>query len=62
MPDGGNDVSFFQTARRAGAEEYGRKRAEAYGRQARLLSVAGAFLAVLLVVGIIAAAQGAFGG
>lgn len=28
-------MGFFQTARRAGAEEYGKARAEKYGRQER---------------------------
>jgi len=55
-------VSFFQTARRAGAEECGRRRAESYGRQARAGAVLGVLLAVVLVVGIVAAAQGALGG
>lgn len=55
-------MSFFQTARRAGAEEYGRRRAESYGRQARAGAVFGVLLAALLLVGIVAAAQGALGG
>lgn len=55
-------MSFFQTARRAGAEEYGRKHAEMYARRAKLVTIMWVVVAVLLVVGIIAAAQGAFGG
>jgi hypothetical protein len=55
-------MSFFQTARRAGAEEYGRRRAESYGKQARASAVLGVLLAVVLVLGIVAAAQGALGG
>ena len=55
-------MSFFKTAWHAGAAEYGRARAERYGRIAQGISVLGVLLAVVLVAGIIAAAQGAFGG
>lgn len=55
-------MSFFKTARHAGAMEYGRVRAEKYGRHARGVAVLGWLAAGALVVGIIAAAQGAFGG
>jgi hypothetical protein len=55
-------VSFFKIARNAAAAEYGRVRAEQYGRRAKGLSVLGLLVAFLLVAGIIAAAQGAFGG
>jgi hypothetical protein len=55
-------VTFFKTARQAAAMEYGRVRAERYGRAAKGRAVLGLLLAGLLVIGIIAAAQGAFGG
>lgn len=55
-------MSFFKTARNAGAMEYGRVRAEKYGRQARGWALLGWLAAAVLLIGIIAAAQGAFGG
>lgn len=55
-------MSFYRTARNAAAAEYGRVRAEKYGRRARALTILGAGVAALLLVGIVAAAQGAFGG
>ena len=55
-------MSFFRTAWHAGAAEYGRTRAEKYGRRARALTVLGVGTAAVLVVGIVAAAQGALGG
>lgn len=55
-------MSFYRTAREAAAMEYGRVRAEKYGRRARAGVVAGLLLAGALMVGIVAAAQGAFGG
>jgi hypothetical protein len=55
-------VSFFKIARNAAAAEYGRVRAEQYGRRAKGLSALGCLAALVLVLAIIAAAQGAFGG
>lgn len=55
-------MGFFERARAAGAEEYGRRRAEQYGRTARF----GRFLALLaivaLVIGIGYAVHGGLGG
>jgi hypothetical protein len=55
-------VSFFRTARDAAAMEYGRVRAEKYGRRAKAGAFASLLLGALLLAGIVAAAQGAFGG
>jgi hypothetical protein len=55
-------MSFFKIARDAGAAEYGKARAEKYGRRAQFRASLGLMLAALLVVGIIAAAQGMLGG
>lgn len=55
-------MSFYKTAWHAGAAEYGRARAEKYGRRAKALTMLGVLAAALLVVGIVAAAQGALGG
>lgn len=62
MPHGGAGVTFFKTARHAGAMEYGRVRAEKYGRTAKVWAAFGWLAALVLVIGIIAAAQGSFGG
>lgn len=55
-------MSFFKTAWRAGAEEYGRARAQKYGRIARTGAALGWLVAALLVLGIVLAAHGGFGG
>lgn len=55
-------MSFFKIARNAAAAEYGRVRAEQYGRRAKGAAVLGWLTAGALVLGIIAAAHGAFGG
>lgn len=62
MDDRSVDVSFFKTAWHAGAAEYGRARAEKYGRIARTFVVLGWFVAAVLVLGIYVAAHGGFGG
>lgn len=54
-------MSFFKIAKDAGAAEYGRVRAEAYGRRAKAAAVAGSLLAVLLIVAIVWAAGGPLG-
>lgn len=55
-------MGFFSTARRAGAEAYGAKRAEQYGRRAKAWAALGFLLAAALVVGCVLAVQGALGG
>lgn len=55
-------MNFFGEARRAGAAEYGRVRAERYGRRARFGAAVMVVLCVLLAVGIVVAARGGFGG
>lgn len=55
-------MSFFKTARDAAAAEYGRARAEKYGRRAKVRTVAGLASAGVLLVWIYAASQGWFGG
>jgi hypothetical protein len=55
-------VSFFRIARDAAAAEYGRARAEKYGRRAKVRTIAGLALASVLLVWIYAASQGWFGG
>lgn len=55
-------MSFFKTAWHAGAAEYGRARAEKYGAWARFFVVVGWLLAALLVLGIMVAKDGGFGG
>lgn len=55
-------MSFYKIARDAGAAEYGKARAEKYGRRAQLKASLGVMFAALLVVGIVAAAMGALGG
>lgn len=55
-------MSFYKTAWHAGAAEYGRTRAEKYGRRAKALTMLGMLAAALLVVGIVVAANGGFGG
>lgn len=54
-------MSFFERAWNAGADEYGRTQAQRYARRARALVVLGAFVAVLLVIGIVYVAGGPFG-
>lgn len=53
---------FFKTARAAGAAEYGRARAERYGRRAKAARVLGALAACVLLLATVAAGHGAFGG
>lgn len=48
---------FHRRAWMAGAEEYGRVRAEKYGRWARAWQAIQLFACVLLVIGIVWAAQ-----
>ena len=55
-------MSFHRRAWHAGADEYGRRRAEEYGRRAKALVVLGWLASGLLVLGIMIAAQGGFGG
>jgi predicted lysophospholipase L1 biosynthesis ABC-type transport system permease subunit len=55
-------MGFFARARAAGAEEYGRRRAEAYGRTAQFLRLLGLLAIVALVIGIGYAAHGGLGG
>lgn len=55
-------MSFFKTAWHAGAAEYGRARAERYGRWARAAGAIGVLISLLLAVGIVIAVQGGFGG
>lgn len=55
-------MTFFKTARHAAAMEYGRVRAEAYGRRRKAGAVLGLLAGAILLVGIIVAAHGGFGG
>lgn len=55
-------MSFFKTAWHAGAAQYGQSRAEKYGRRAKVGVVLGWLAAGLLVLGIMMAKNGAFGG
>lgn len=55
-------MSFFKTAWHAGAAEYGRARAEKYGRAARGFTALGLLAALVLLAGIVVAARGGFGG
>jgi len=55
-------MSFFRTAWHAGAAEYGRARAEKYGRAARGLTALGFLVALALLAGIVIAVNGGFGG
>lgn len=41
MPHGGVGMTFFKTARNAAAQEYGRVRAERYGRRAKAVALLG---------------------
>lgn len=54
-------MSFFKTARAAGAAEYGRVRAETYGRRAKLTAGLGGLAAVVLVFAILWVAGGPLG-
>lgn len=56
------DDDFFRTARRSAAAEYGRVRAERYGRLARAGHATLWLFAAILLLLTIASAQGAFGG
>lgn len=53
---------FFKQARAAGAAEYGRARAERYGRRAKAARVLGVLAACVLLLATVAAGHGAFGG
>jgi hypothetical protein len=55
-------TDFFKQARSAGAAEYGRARAERYGRRAKAARVLGVLAAGALLLATVAAAHGAFGG
>lgn len=55
-------MSFFRTARNAAADQYGRNRAESYGRRARAGRWLVALAAVVLLFLIVSAAQGSLGG
>lgn len=55
-------MTFHRRARNAAADEYGRQRAERYGRIARARAALGILAVFLLTLGVIAAAHGAFGG
>ena len=55
-------MTFHRRAWHAAAEEYGRKRAEEYGRRAKIGAVLGWLLAGILLWAYILAAAGAFGG
>jgi hypothetical protein len=55
-------VSFHRRAWYAAADEYGRRRAEQYGRYARARAALGLCAAVVLAVLTIVAVMGAFGG
>ena len=46
-------MSFFERAWHSAAHEYGRARAEQYGRWAKIGNVLGALLCVLLALGIV---------
>lgn len=55
-------MTFHRRAWYAAADEYGRRRAERYGRYARARGWLGLIAVFGLTVCVIAAAQGAFGG
>jgi hypothetical protein len=55
-------TDFFKQARAAGAAEYGRARAERYGRRAKAARVLGALAVCVLLLATVAAGHGAFGG
>lgn len=55
-------MTFFKTARHAAAMEYGRVRAEAYGRRRRVGAVLACLAGAILLMGIVVAAHGGFGG
>jgi hypothetical protein len=54
-------VSFFERARYAAAEQYGRDRSEAYGRRAKLGVILGWVAIALLVGGILYVKGGPWG-
>lgn len=55
-------MTFHKRAWYAAADEYGRQRAEKYGRYASVGRSLGLLAVFLLTLGVIAAVQGAFGG
>lgn len=55
-------MGFFRTAWHAGADQYGRSRAEQYGRRARAGRLVAVLAIVMLVIGIVVAVQGGLGG
>jgi len=55
-------MGFFERAWYAGAEEYGRKRAEQYGRRAAFGRLLAVLAIVALVIGIGMAVGGGLGG
>jgi hypothetical protein len=55
-------MSFHKRAWNAAADEYGRQRAEQYGRYAKARAILGVLTISVIVILTIAAAHGAFGG
>ena len=55
-------MTFHRRAWYAAADEYGRRRAESYGRIARARLGLALLAVVLLIIGCIIAAQSGFGG
>jgi len=55
-------VSFWRTARNAAADQYGRRHYERYARRAKVARWTVAVGSVVLVLLILAAAQGSLGG
>ena len=62
LSGGATIVTFHERAYRAAAEEYGRRRAERYGKVAKALAALGWLVGIVLAIGIVVAAHGGFGG